>query len=57
MANAIAERAGLMSHVEVTRAFAALGDAFEAEGIARPWLEGPRGRTLSAEMARLFEES
>jgi hypothetical protein len=53
--NVIAADAGLGSHAEVTRAFAELGDAFEAAGIARPWLEGPRGRTISAEVATVLK--
>lgn len=49
--NDIAREAGLTSHVEVSQAFAELGDALEAAGFARPWLEGPRGRTLSSDSA------
>ncbi len=55
--NDIAREAGLTSHVDVSRAFAELGNAFEAAGFARPWLEGPRGRTLSMETAAILKET
>ena len=52
--NAIAGATGLPSHADVTRAFANLAAVFERHGIARPWLEGPRGRTLRRDMAAIL---
>lgn len=51
---AIAERAGLAHRTDAILAMAAIRDAFAAEGIARPWLDGPRGLMVSAEVAAIL---
>ncbi len=48
---------GVESHAEVTRTVAALGAAFAAHGLARPWQEAQRGYLLSKEMADLLSEA
>jgi alkanesulfonate monooxygenase SsuD/methylene tetrahydromethanopterin reductase-like flavin-dependent oxidoreductase (luciferase family) len=46
---------GLARHAEVALGFAALGDAFAAHGLARPWSEAQRGYLLPGEMAALLQ--
>ena len=48
---------GVEGHAEVTRTVAALGAAFAAHGLARPWQEAQRGYLLSKEMADLLSEA
>lgn len=50
---ALMRRLGLDAHAEVARAVAALGAAFEARGLARPWNEAQRGYLLPAGMAAI----
>jgi alkanesulfonate monooxygenase SsuD/methylene tetrahydromethanopterin reductase-like flavin-dependent oxidoreductase (luciferase family) len=49
-------RLGLAAHADVARAIAAIGDAFAARGIARPWSEAQRGYLLPAGMAEILEK-
>ncbi len=51
---ALMRRLGLDAHAEVARAVAALGAAFEARGIARPWSEAQRGYQLPGAMAAIL---
>lgn len=42
---------GVERHAEIALAFAALGDAFAARGLARPWQEAQKGYLLPGAMA------
>lgn len=48
------ERLNIPTHADVTRAIAALGDAFARHGLARPWNEAQRGYLLPATAAALL---
>lgn len=51
---ALMERLNFPVHADVTRAIAALGDAFAQHGLARPWNEAQRGYLLPAATAALL---
>lgn len=51
---ALQERLGLEEHADVTRAVAALGTAFAARGLARPWEEAQRGYRMTPGMAAML---
>jgi hypothetical protein len=50
----IRQRLGFDAHADVARAVAAIGDAFAAHGVARPWSEAQRGYLLPAGMAAVL---
>ncbi|MDQ4100018.1 MAG: LLM class flavin-dependent oxidoreductase [Chloroflexota bacterium] len=54
---ALMTRLNLQRHDEVARSFAALGAAFAARGLARPWNEAQRGYLLPQDRATILAQA